>query len=119
MQRFTEKSPLTAVVLTFNYILFLPPGVSLAGTPVVTFMLNYGDDSSPAALSNGPPAIGDWTDTNGIVHPSVLVLQPVAGGIDMNDYIVTASCLTTSQYWAPALPAILPVRLFPSKCGAP
>lgn len=111
MQRFSEKYPSPeAVVLAFNYVLFLPPGVLLTGTPVVTFALVYGSDPSPALLSAGSPSV-DATGT--------LVLQPVQGGLDGNDYLVTASCPTTSSYWTPALPAILPVRLFPTRYGAP
>lgn len=111
MQRFSEKYPSPeAVVLTFNYVLFLPPGVLLTGTPVVTFAMVYGSDMSPQLLSAGPPAI-DATGT--------LVLQPVQGGLDNNDYLITASCPTTNGYWTPALPAILPVRAYPTRYGAP
>lgn len=97
-------------MLTFNYVLFLPPGVLLTGTPVVTFAMVYGSDMSPQLLSAGPPAI-DATGT--------LVLQPVQGGLDNNDYLITASCPTTNGYWTPALPAILPVRAYPTRYGAP
>lgn len=111
MQRFSEKYPSPeAVVLTFNFVLFLPPGVFLTGTPAVTFAMVYGSDSNPGALSAGPPAV-DGTGT--------LVLQPVMGGLDGNDYLIVASCNTTNGYWTPALPAILPVRAFPGKYGAP
>jgi len=110
VQRFSEKYPSPeAVVLTFNYVLFLPPGVLLTGTPTVTFANLVGGDQNPQALSAGPPAI-DATGT--------LVLQPVQGGLDDNDYLITASCPTTSGYWTPALPAILPVRMYPTKYGA-
>jgi hypothetical protein len=111
MQRFSAKYPSPeAVVLTFNFVLFLPPGVFLAGTPAVTFGVVFGTDPNPGAINAGPPAV-DSTGT--------LVLQPVVGGLDGNDYLITASCPTTNGYWTPALPAILPVRLYPSKSGAP
>lgn len=105
MQRFNEKSPLESVVLTFDYVLFLPPGVLLTGVPLVTISLLYGSDPGVSLLTNGPPTV-DSTGTR--------VLQPVFAGLDANDYIVTASCITTSRYWAPALPAVLPVRNLPS-----
>jgi hypothetical protein len=103
IQQFSSKNPAEAVVLTFNYVLFLPPGVFLTGIPVVTYAVIYGSDPAPQLLSNGSPAV-DQTGT--------LVLQPVIGGVDGTDYLVTALCLTTSNYWTPALPAILPVRLY-------
>jgi hypothetical protein len=110
LQRFNEKNPLESVVLTFNFVLFLPPGVLLTGTPVVTITDPYGNDTDPAAIANGPPAIDE---------SQTLVLMPVTGGLDMNDYIVVAQCPTTSLSWTPALPAILPIRSFPSRVGAP
>lgn len=110
MQRFSAKNPFEAVVLAFNYVLFLPPGVLLLGTPVITVSLVYGNDPSPALIINGPPSI-DLTGT--------LVLQPVIGGMDANDYLVVAQCPTTNNYWTPALPAVLPVRSYPSRTGAP
>lgn len=105
MQRFNDKSPLESVVLTFNYVLFLPPGIFLTGTPVITISLLTGSDPGVALVINGPPAI-DLTGT--------LILQPVKGGLDANDYVVTATCPTTSNYWAPALPALLPCRSYPA-----
>jgi hypothetical protein len=110
MQRFSEKNPLESVILTFNYVLFLPTGVLLSGTPVVTITLIYGTDLNPAAMANGTPSI-DPTGT--------LVLMPVFGGLDANDYLVVAECPTTNNYWVPALPAVLPVRAYPSRFGAP
>lgn len=110
MQRFSAKHPLESVVLAFNYVLFLPPGVLLTGTPIVTVSSLYGDDPNPMGLINGPPGI----DLSG-----TLVLQPVTAGMDANDYVVVAKCPTTNTYWTPALPAILPVRLYSSRTGAP
>jgi len=102
MQKFSAKNPAEDVVLTFNYVLFLPPGVLLTGVPVVTFGVLTGVDANPNALFNGPPAV-DPTGT--------LVLQPITGGLDKVNYVITATCFTTNNYWAPALPAILPVSL--------
>jgi len=102
MQSFNAKHPLESVVLTFNYVLFLPPGVVLQGLPVVTIVNSTGGDPNPAAMINGPP---------GIDPTGMLVLQPVTGGLDGNTYIVTATCQTTNGYWVPALPAILPVSV--------
>jgi len=102
MQSFNAKHPAESVVLTFNYVLFLPSGVLLSGLPQVTITNSSGGDPNPNAMFNGTAAV----DPTGL-----LVLQPVTGGIDGNTYIVTATCLTTNGYWVPALPAILPVSV--------
>jgi hypothetical protein len=120
MQRFDEKLPGENVVLAFNFTLFLatlPLGTVLAGAPVVTITDIYGGDTNPQAVLNGTPAID--TVGNSLYGPNVTVLVPVTGGLDMNDYVVTAECPTNNQYWTPALPAILPVRALPSKFGGP
>ncbi len=102
MQSFNAKHPAESVVLTFNYVLFLPSGVLLSGLPLVTITNLSGGDTNPNALFNGTAAV----DPTG-----QLVLQPVTGGLDGNTYIVTATCQTTNGYWVPALPAILPVSV--------
>lgn len=109
MQKFDEKNPVESVILTFNYALGLPVGVTLIGTPIVTVANLYGGDPSPQALINGPPGI-DVTGTQ--------VQQPVTGGLDMNDYLFVAECPTTSPPWVLAIPAVLPVRAYPSRIGA-
>jgi hypothetical protein len=101
MQTFNAKAPAEAVVLSFNFTLFCQPqGVFLIGTPVVTFAVQLGTDPSPLALINGPPAV----DVTGY-----LVQQPVIGGLDQVNYLITATCQTTNGYWTPVMPATLPV----------
>jgi hypothetical protein len=112
VESFDVKGPTEAVVLTFNFAQALQDlnGILLAGVPVVTFANVYGGDPNPSALANGPVAI-DPTGT--------LVWVPVAGGIDQNNYLIVVECPTTSLEWALTLPAILPVRAYPSAAGAP
>lgn len=104
MQTFDNKGPGEAVVLSFDFTLFcLPQGIFLDAnsTPVVTFATELGDDPSPDALINGPPAV----DLTGY-----LVQQPVIGGLDATTYLITATCLTTNGYWTPVMPALLTVK---------
>jgi hypothetical protein len=112
MQQFDELSVNEAVVLTFNFSRALAPlpGVLLTGTPVVTFGTVYGGDPSPQLVANGPAAI-DPTGT--------LVWVPVIGRMDQNNYIIVVQCPTTNASWGLTLPAILPVRAFPSIPGVP
>ena len=108
MQRFDEKSPLESVVLTFDFSRGLALGETLTGAPSVSFATLYGGDTSPAALANGA-AMFNLAGT--------LVLVPVTGGIDQNDYLLVVECATSNSQKVLALPAILPVRAYPQNSG--
>jgi hypothetical protein len=99
-------------VLTFDFSSGLATGETLAGPPSVSYVTVFGGDSSPGSLSNGSPSL-DPTST--------LVLLPVTGGIDANDYAITVTVGTTNSKKTLALAGLLPVRLYPrggaDECG--
>jgi hypothetical protein len=108
--RFCSKTPEDDVVLTFNFSQVLAVGEIFVGNPSVTFSNLYGGDTNPSALLNGPVQI----DTTG-----QLIMVPVLGGLDMNDYIVTVQCPTSNDFKGLGWPGLLPVRIYPNKIGAP
>ena len=106
MQRFDEKLPIESVVLTFDFSNALDAGEILLGSPVITFSTLYGGDVNPSALANGPVQI-DLTQT--------MVLVPIIGGLDENDYVIVAECSTSNAKKQLAWAGILPVRQYPSQ----
>lgn len=105
MQSFDQKLPGESVVLTFDFTAGLAPGETLAGPPSAAFETVFGGDPSPGSLANG----------SGVIDPtSMLVLLPVTGGLDGNDYSVTVTCPTSNSKKVLALVGLLPVRLYPS-----
>ena len=105
MQRFSEKAPSEAVVLTFNFALGLAEGETLTGTPAITLRNIWGTDTEAAALILGEAAF-DETSTQ--------VLLPVSAGTDQNDYAITASSDTSNVEKVLTWSGILPVRSYPS-----
>ena len=110
MQTFDQKLPGESVVLTFDFSSGLATGETLAGPPSVSYVTVFGGDSSPGSLSNGSPSL-DPTST--------LVLVPVTGGLDQNDYAVTATCGTTNAKKTLSLVGRLPVRSYPADDADP
>lgn len=108
--RFCSKTPEDDVVLTYNFTQVLSAKETFIGIPSVTVSNLYGGDPNPIALLNGASQI----DVTG-----QLILVPVIGGLDMNDYIVTVQCATTNDFKGLGWPGLLPVRIFPNRIGAP
>jgi hypothetical protein len=108
--RFCSKTPEDDVVLTFNFSQVLAIGETFVGTPSVTVSTLYGGDPNPLALLNGPTQV----DPTG-----QLIMVPVIGGLNMNDYIVTVQCPTTNDFKGLGWPGLLPVRIYPNRIGAP
>lgn len=108
MQEFEELRPDEAVVLTFKFSLGLAPGETLIGQPVLTFATLFGGDPNPELLQNGSP---QFDPTNS------MVLLPVAGRMDQNNYVIDVKCLTSNPLKVLSVPAVLPVRLYPKNCG--
>lgn len=108
--RFCSKTPEDDVVITFNFTQVLAADETFVGPPSVTVTNLYGGDPNPSALLNGPPEL----DATG-----QLILVPVIGGLDMNDYVVTVQCPTTNDFKGLGWPGLLPVRNFPNRIGAP
>jgi hypothetical protein len=108
--RFSSKTPEDDVVLTFNFSQVLAVGESFIGVPSITVINLYGGDPNPIALLNGPSQI----DVTG-----QLIMVPVIGGLDMNDYVVTVQCSTTNDFKGLGWPGILPIRNYPNRIGAP
>jgi hypothetical protein len=105
MQRFSEKAPSEAIVLTFNFALGLAVGETLIGAPTITAKNIWGTDSTCVGLILGSAQF-DST--------SMQVLLPVQGGIDWNDYALTVSCSTSNPQKVLSWSGILPVRVYPS-----
>jgi hypothetical protein len=109
--RFCSKTPEDQVVLTFNFTQVLSPTETFIGNPTVSIINLYGGDPNPSALLNGPAQIDPTTGQ--------LILVPVTGGLDMNDYIVTVECPTTNDFKGLGWPGLLPIRNYPNRIGAP
>lgn len=108
--RFCSKTPEDDVVLGFNFTQVLAVGETFVGNPSISFSTLYGGDPNPSALLNGPVQV----DLTGQI-----ILVPVIGGLDMNDYIITPWCATTNNFKGLGWPGLLPVRVYPNKIGAP
>lgn len=100
--RFDAKHPSALLVLTYDFSAQLAVGETLTGTPTVGIAVNYGTDASPNSVINGAANV----DVTG-----KLVLVPVKAGVDQCDYLITVSCASTNSQKAPAMNAILPVRI--------
>lgn len=110
MQTFDQKLPTESLILTFDFTDGLAAGETLAGTPTITFATVLGSDASPGSLANGAAAL-DPTQKQ--------VLVPVTGGLDQNDYAVTATCGTTNAKKTLSLVGRLPVRSYPADDADP
>lgn len=108
--RFCSKTPEDDVVIAFNFTQVLAIGETFIGVPTVTITNLYGGDLNPMSLLNGTVEI----DITG-----QLLLVPIIGGLDMNDYVVTVQCPTTNNFKGLGWPGLLPVRTFPNRMGAP
>lgn len=101
LQKFRPKLPSEEQVLTFNMSAALTGGNLLVGTPTVVSVTSVrGDDPTPTAILNGPPAL-DSTST--------LILVPVKGGIPNSSYIIEVNCASQQPPVQPSLAAILPI----------
>ncbi len=103
--QFPIKGTAEKVPLTFDFTNDLPSGVTLSGTPTVTVALAAGTDSRPSSILNGAA---------GFNSASTQVIQPVQGGINGCDYLLTATCATTQSNLTLTLIGQLPVRRDPS-----
>lgn len=99
--QFDPKGSDEKVRLCFDFAPDLLPGVTLVGTPVVTYSVGTGNDQAPSALANGTPIL-DGTKTIAIV--------PVQGGIGGCAYSIHAWCATTDPLVALSLTGILSVQ---------
>jgi hypothetical protein len=105
MQRFSEKAPLEAVELVFNFALGLLVGETLTGAPTVVLNHIWGTDTNGAGLILGTAVLGST---------STQVLLPVSAGVDYNDYAIGVSCATSNPEKILDWSGILPVRTYPS-----
>jgi hypothetical protein len=103
-QFFDTKDPAESVELTFDSSPDLPTGITLSGTPAITFAAKLGADASASALANGSAAL-DLSNTK--------VIVPVKGGIDGVDYVVRCQIATTN----PKLILVLSGTLHVSSVG--
>jgi hypothetical protein len=99
--QFDPKGPDENVKLTFDFGPDLPSGVTLNGSPSVTYTVKSGADLAPNALANGLPGF-DSTDSK--------VIVPVHGGVDGCDYSIHAKCSTTDPLITLSLTGVLSVR---------
>lgn len=103
MQRFPDKAPFGALVLSFNLGAALEGEEKLSGTPTVKVTSISGSDSQVRGLWVGEPQLDPAASA---------VLVPIASGIDMNDYAVEVQCESTADKTL-SMSGILPVRLYP------
>lgn len=106
LPRFPEKDPAEAVPLAFNFTSDLLTSELLSGTPTVTVTAEVSQDGgtldpTPANILNGPATLDSTRK---------LVVQPVLGGVNLNDYEVKVVIGTTNAQKILAFAGILPVR---------
>ena len=77
--------------ITIDFGGFLPPGVTLVGTPQVSLGLHWGDDADPQSRITGGPSVGTASQSpgTGVTDAAVLVQVTGVGG---NDYLAWAKC---------------------------
>jgi trimeric autotransporter adhesin len=99
--QFDPKAPDESVKLTFDFSPDLEAGVTLAGTPTVTFSVSSGADDDPSALANGAALENE---------ASTAIVVPVTGGISGVVYKIHVQCATTDSETVLSLPGLLTVR---------
>lgn len=108
--RFCSKTPEDDVVLTFNFTQVLASNEFFTGPIAVIITSLYGNDPDPMAILNGVPQFDPTAQ---------MILVPVIGGFNQNDYIVTVESPTNNNFKVLGWPGLLPVRNFPNRLGAP
>ena len=98
---FEAKAPDESVKLTFDFSPDLPEGVTLVGTPTVTFTVESGSDANPSAIANGQ-ALANEAATG--------IIVPVDAGLDGVNYRIHVMIATTDPQLILSLSGILPVR---------
>jgi hypothetical protein len=73
---------------------YLPPGVTLSGTPVVTVTDAANVDSNPVQIL-GTPIVGNYTDpVTGVADPAntAVIIEFQNKGVDGADYLFEVTC---------------------------
>lgn len=97
---FESKAPDESVKLTFDFSPDLPAGVTLSGSPTVTFTVYSGADANPSAIANGL-ALPNEADT--------AIIVPVDTGMDGVTYKIHVLIATTDPQLILSLTGFLPV----------
>ena len=96
--RFTSVDPDRKVILTYDFSLALPAGVTLSGSPTVAVTVEFGTDATPNAIVTSSQISG------------ALVYVAVAGMQDQTDYAIKVDVPTSNASISMAYTKVLPVR---------
>lgn len=97
----TDKDPDEAIVVTFDFSPALDAGETLSSIESVTVEVSAGVDPAPGDILTGQAII---------TVDSLMVQQPVVGGVNGVNYNIKALAQTSTPSKRLAVTAILPVR---------
>ena len=90
---FPPISPAQKQTFSFDFGQFLPPGVTLTGTPTVALTTVYGTDSSPLSRITGGPTIGTVpTSLGGSGIANTAILFQLFGCLAGVQYVIETVC---------------------------
>lgn len=97
MPALRDLPPIDAVVQTqtvaIDFGIFLPPGVTLTGTPTVTLATTSGTDPSPSSRLKGSPVVGTVpTVQGGSGITDTAILQQVGNVVGGVRYLIVGYC---------------------------
>ncbi len=97
----TDKDPDEAIIVTFDFSPALDEGETLASIESVSVEVSAGADPTPSNILTGAAVL---------TVDSLMVQQPVSGGINGSNYNIKALAQTSTPSKRLAVTAILPVR---------
>lgn len=97
----TDKDPDEAIIVTFDFSPALDAGETLVSIEDVTVEVSAGADPDALDILNGAPLI---------TIDSLMIQQPVIGGLNGVNYNIKAIAQTSTPDKRLAVTAILPVR---------
>ena len=78
--------------IAFDFYPYLPTGVLLTGTPVVTIAVIEGVDASPASRAIGAPTLGTVSPPDGAGVSNTAVIQMIGTCVAGVEYLLLVSC---------------------------
>jgi len=78
--------------IAFDFFPYLPSGVFLQGTPVVTIAAISGIDATPSARAIGVPTLGTVMPPDGAGVANTAVIQMVGTCVSGVTYLLLATC---------------------------
>ena len=99
-------------VVTCDFGLYLPPGTTLIGTPVVSVVEDlYGVDHNPSEIIDANPVVGIAPGPFGTNVTAAAIMQRLAGFLDGARYLLQVTCDRSdgdSVEWYFRVPCVAP-----------